>query len=170
MSFVVARSVATPSARSNQILADDEVQAPGVLVEKIERVVLVVHAPCPPTAEAWRQCIENLERSVPFDAILVISNGTTISATQRADVQRVVGAAKARVAVVADSRFTRGVVTALHWLGLQIRAFPTRDIDSALDYAGVRRTQRSNVEDVITNMDAAVRGVTLPRAGSRLHA
>lgn len=57
----------------------------------------------------------------------------TMSSTQRkksAEVFR----GLTRIATVYDDRLTRGIVTALGWLGLNIRSFDWSDLQGALDY------------------------------------
>ncbi|HKU40185.1 MAG TPA: hypothetical protein VJR89_18625 [Polyangiales bacterium] len=69
--------------------------------------------------------------------ILVFANEAPPSPGQRALIQRWFKDTGARGSVMTDSLVARGAVTALHWLGVPVRAFSRADLAAALSYVGI---------------------------------
>jgi hypothetical protein len=50
-----------------------------------------------------------------------------------------------RIATVYDDRLTRGIVTALGWLGLNIRSYDWTDLTAAIDYLNVPGLDKEDI-------------------------
>ncbi len=85
--------------------------------------------------------------------------GASVGATEASSVQRKEAAAlfKARripVAVVTDAGLVRGIVTAVSWLGVDIKAFDWPDLAKALEHLKVTGAQQQKAADAILRMKA----------------
>ncbi len=90
--------------------------------------------------------IEEFTRDVgaPRDVVgaVILPADAIPSPNQRAVLKEWLQRSNIRVAVVTRSALARGVVTAMHWFGLQVRAFSVEEIDAALEFAGLALAQR----------------------------
>lgn len=57
-----------------------------------------------------------------------------------------------QVAVVADEMLTRGIVTALSWLGVNIKAFSWKDIRVALQFLGASKSVEDQAIQAISRL------------------
>lgn len=85
--------------------------------------------------------------------------GTSIGATEANSVQRKAAAEvfksrKIPVVVVTDANIVRGIVTAVSWLGVNIKAFDWPDLRKGLDYLGVTGSQQDRAVESIMRLKA----------------
>src|SRR5262245_61309069 len=97
------------------------------------RVYLLVHAPGIPRDEDWNEFIKDVTTTV-LPGIVVVAGTSKLSPSQRIDVQRWFEKNGVKGSVVTDSAVARGVVTALGWFKVKLRAFSTRDVEHAFEY------------------------------------
>jgi hypothetical protein len=110
-------------------------------------VLVVVHAPGEPSEAEWGQFMDEA-RSAPTQGLLVIAPDASLSAKQRREVQHWFSEGGTRGAVVTDSKLTRGVVTAISWFKIPIKAFSPRDLEKALDFLGVAPDASQEVQRI----------------------
>jgi hypothetical protein len=118
--------------------------------------ILVIGAQTP-TDEEHRECQTAMAKQ-DLDKIrsLVLDAGGGLTAAQRkasADLM------KGRVhvsAVVSDSPFVRGIVTALSWFGHKVSAFHPDKLDDALAYLSVPSYDRQRVRDTVLRLQKDV--------------
>jgi len=82
--------------------------------------------------DAWFGMIEDMRRDeVKF--IFSLSMGSAgVSAQQRRAAAEVMQSRDVPAVVIADSRITRGILTAVSWLGANIQSFPWERVDDAM--------------------------------------
>jgi hypothetical protein len=92
----------------------------------------------------WSQFVEILEVG-EFRVQLSFSAGGSISSTQRKGASDAINKHKHPVIVVTDSRVTRGVVTALTWLGANIKANSWSQLDAVLSSLSVSAASEQTI-------------------------
>jgi hypothetical protein len=102
-------------------------------------VFVTVHSADPPSDEEWARYLEVSKTHFgSLRASVIITDGGGPNSRQRALlIERYPEFGPVPVAVVSDSAITRGIVTALHWLGKNIRAFRPTDLARAFEYLSV---------------------------------
>ena len=116
-------------------------------------ILIAVQRPGIPTDGDWLEYMLDA-RGTPFTGVLVIGDGSKLSPTQRVDVEQVINSNGANSAVLTSSAFTRGVVTALRWFGVPMKAFALSDLKGALDFLAVPAADRSDVLAVVEQVKA----------------
>lgn len=87
--------------------------------------------------DTWARYIDVLHNG-DFRVNLAISHDGAISSTQRKGASEAIKSRKLSVIVLTDSRVTRGIVTALNWLGSEIAAFSFDELDGVLEALEVK--------------------------------
>jgi hypothetical protein len=110
---------------------------------KSDGVLVVVHLrPGTPSDEGWNAFATALRKStVGEHRVLVLAIDATLNPRQREDVRKILGRAT-QVAVITDSPATRGIITALSWFGMPIRAFAPASWDRGLSFLGFEQPER----------------------------
>ena len=104
---------------------------------RIDDLLLIVHSPVDPDLEEWNTLMVESRTIVhPYRRCLVYSADVKLRAKQRSQLADVVNGLDLKVAVLADSAVTRGMVTALGWVTGKYRAFPLEGIEAAVTYLG----------------------------------
>ena len=87
--------------------------------------------------DRFAQCLDEAEaRAGEYDCSIGCSTGpVTVNSVLRKRVADILQGK--RSSVVADHRLTRGIVTALGWLGVNVQSFPWTDIGGAVAYLDV---------------------------------
>lgn len=88
--------------------------------------------------------------------VIVSPNGVTPAPAQREAMHRYLEESGARVAVLSSDLLVRGVVTALNWFGLPVRAFPWSQLSAALSYAKVPEAQRGRIQESLHRLQDQV--------------
>ena len=127
-----------------------------ILFERRDQIVLLVHSADPPNNADWDEYVQALAKAARNGAtgLLVLTDGVGPDSTQR----KMISDIKLRTAVVTLSRMARGIVTALGWLGANIRAFAPDQMDEALDSLGVPAADREAVSRRLAAMRLEVAG------------
>jgi hypothetical protein len=100
--------------------------------------MLLVHAPEPPTDAEWDAYVDVL-MAQPFDGLVVWTDGVGPNAGQRKRLLARLGTREQLTAVITSSILARGIVTALSWVNVPIRAFSPNDVDAAIEFIGAGR-------------------------------
>lgn len=97
-----------------------------------------IHSDVPPTDEEWdtqiAECVARAEKHELRGGFVMTEGRGAPNALQRARISDQPDLQKLPVAIVTRSRFVRGVVTALSWLGKEMAAFPPAEINRAFSY------------------------------------
>jgi hypothetical protein len=118
-------------------------------------VYLLVHAPGIPADGDWSEFIREVTTTV-LPGIVVMAGNARLSPSQRADVQRWFLENGVRGSVVTDSALARGVVTALGWFKVKLKAFSPSDLDQAFHFVGVEPEWRSGARSAIEQLERAL--------------
>lgn len=98
----------------------------------------------------WQHFLRDLRESrVPY--VLGTSVGSVdVNSVQRKSVAELLKGK--RIAVVTDHRVARGIVTALGWLGLDIKSFSWSQLTQSVDYLGVEGIKTDDIVAVVTKL------------------
>jgi hypothetical protein len=118
-------------------------------------VHLLVHAPGIPLDADWAEFMKDVTTTV-MPGIVVAAGSAKLSPKQRSEVQQWFERSGVRGSVVTDSPVARGVVTALSWFKVKLRAFSPRDLDRAFEYAGVEPGERANARAELEQLQRAL--------------
>jgi len=121
-------------------------------MRRIDRLVLGVHDASPPTDAEWERWIA-LCRDQPGPLrVLVDTYGGGPNPKQRKALSDALSARDLRSGILTDSLLVRGLVTALAWLGIALRAFPRGDYAEAGAYLQLSASELSVCRDVLTQL------------------
>jgi hypothetical protein len=108
-----------------------------------------------PTSDVmWAEFIKQLKRTGVTKFL-----GTSMGASEVNSVQRKIAAdvfkiRKIPVVIVTESSLVRGIVTAVSWLGADVKAFDWIDLRKGLDHLNVTGLQQEQVVEIITRLKA----------------
>lgn len=125
------------------------------------KVLVTVHSAEPPSDEEWARYLEASKSHLGFlRASLIITDGGGPNSRQRALLtERYPEFGPVPVAVVSDSPLTRGIVTALHWLGKNIRAFRPTALADAFEYLAVPGPETEALLHRVAVLRSELRGI-----------
>lgn len=104
----------------------------------------------------WQQFIKELQ-AAPVTKYLAASLGNAeSSSTQRKQAAEVMKSKGIRTAVVTNDSMTRGIVTAVSWLGANVSAFSWAEVDKALKYLDVTGLSQDRARDMLAKLRASV--------------
>lgn len=125
-------------------------------------LVLSLHGAEAPSASEWETHLALLEElarrnggSLARMRSLVFSDGGMPDSAQRQASTRIIDAAdgtRMPIAIVSNSGFVRGVVTAGHWFGLSMRAFAPAGLREALAYLQIPEGRHAEVRRHTTEL------------------
>jgi hypothetical protein len=120
---------------------------------RFERVVMAVHDHRTPTDDEWGRWVQMCRERAGQDmrGFVESRTGGGPNARQRKELSYALHGVDARSAIFTDSLISRGIVTAISWMGIPIRAFASEDFRNAADYLG------------LTNEELATALAILPR-------
>lgn len=102
--------------------------------------------------DEWSQLVQEI-KTKPVTRYLVTSVGSVeVNSIQRKLMIDVLNAKKIPVAVVTDDSIVRGLVTAAHWLGVNVKAFPWKDVENAIVHLGITPPRVERVLEVTLRM------------------
>jgi hypothetical protein len=102
-------------------------------VEEFHGIALAVHSEHAPTDVEW-DAYMRMSTAPGIRALLVLSEGGGPNAQQRTSIARFPHLKPLPTAIVTRAAVVRGVVTAIRWLGKNIRAFRPEELDDAFQY------------------------------------
>ncbi len=83
-------------------------------------------------ADRWADHMRDMANE-PLTKVLGLSLGNvTLTSIQRKQASDIAKERKLFSVIVSDSAMTRGIITAVSWLGANIRAFPYTELDAAI--------------------------------------
>lgn len=120
--------------------------------KRVGDVLVVLTGTGPILPAKWDEFLRDLQNE-PITKYLGVSVGsvamTSVQRKQGADIVKQRGIMSV---VVTDDRLVRGVVTAVGWLGANVKAFSLADIDQAIDYLEVKGSSRGDLNTAITTL------------------
>jgi hypothetical protein len=123
-----------------------------------DEIVVTLHNGKPPRDVDWAEYMSDVERTgVRLRGILVIPRGTRITPKQRVEVQKWFEVNKARAALVTDSAVSRGVVTALSWFGVAIKAYRESELEDAMRYLAIPREAHGKLRNLAADLTGLLR-------------
>jgi hypothetical protein len=113
-----------------------------------------VHSDRAPTAADWNQALQVLrsEAAQRASPILVYTDGGAPDALQRAELLKVFGPIRPRVAVLTKSVIARVAAKAISLLVTELRVFDTNQLDAALTHLRLNETDRVSAARVLYSL------------------
>jgi hypothetical protein len=111
------------------------------------RVVVLKTAP---NDDEWNEHVrEAAAWAAETRGALVITQGTGPTSKQRSVLAKEPRVLAQPTAVVSSSPFTRGIITAISWMGGKPRAFAPKDLALAFDYLNIPLSSRRRIQDEV---------------------
>lgn len=101
--------------------------------ETVDSCLVTMSIPGPVDKATWQAYIDDLRQPQLESVFSLVSGAATIDAVQRKQAANTVSERGLRVIVVTDNRLTRGVLTAISWLGASIRSYSWMEIERAFE-------------------------------------
>ncbi|MEM7155228.1 MAG: hypothetical protein AAF799_20435 [Myxococcota bacterium] len=105
--------------------------------------------------ESWDPFIEALQSQKIKRLFALVIGAATIDATQRKTAADTFRGHGITTAVVSDHRMTRGVLTALSWLGADVKPFPWSELEAAVTHISDSQT----TSEALTKIAEQVQGL-----------
>ena len=113
-----------------------------------------------PTDEEWSRWVGlGVQRNGLEQRVLVESRGGGPTPKQRREIVSA-NKADARIAIMTDSTFVRGIVTAFSWFDIKLRAFPLNGHDVAVKFLDLTAEETATVLEMLPRIraEAGVQG------------
>ena len=125
-------------------------------------VMVALSAPGPISDEVWKEFVKDLGTK-PITRYLGVNIGAVqVSSTQRKAASDVVRRRGIQLAVVTDEKLVRGMVTAVSWLGVDVKAFSWAELREAIEHLGIRQPQAEKIMDVVAKLKVDYMGKGKP--------
>ncbi len=124
------------------------------------RVMLLAHADVAPDEAEWMRYAEDLvarAKQGTIDTLLVFTDGAGPSPRQRKSVIDV--PKHFRTVVITRSAISRGIVTALAWVGVNIRAFAPSELDAGFARLEIPTADREPMMRLLASMRLSLMGL-----------
>ena len=129
-------------------------------IERLGRVALAFHDNVNPSDSewgAWVAMCSSVAKDDPARAVCVVRTlGGAPSAKQRSALAKAIEACRMPTAVMTDSGIGRGVVTAISWLGVPVRAFRPDARNGLRDYLKLDPDELSQVSAALNRISKSV--------------
>ena len=141
------RAVGTMSRLSrSSIVAKDRVVFRGPLDwAVVQGVVIARTSPGKLTSPLWDEFMSEVGLSEAPHVFVMVIGDASISSSQRKEAADVMKAKAMTALVVADSRLSRGIATAMSWMGAAVKPYYWREFQDALGELSARRVARHEV-------------------------
>lgn len=101
--------------------------------ELVGDVMVVMTRPGPIPQPRWDNYISDIVENDVRLVFALVAGSITVNATQRKSAADVLKQKNSSAVVLTDSRVARGILTAISWLGANVKAIPWSDIDRAVE-------------------------------------
>jgi hypothetical protein len=121
---------------------------------RIDRLLLAVHSAEPPTNDEWHRWFDLID-GLPFDqgrALIETYGPCGPSASQRKELAGHVKRVGMRSVLFTDSVVLRGMVTAMAWFGVALRAFPPGQYAPAAEHLGLSNKELASALDGLARL------------------
>jgi len=109
----------------------------------------------PPQAKVWDDLIRDLStKSVRKYLVTTVGKGE-LNSLQRKQIAGVFSSKKIGVVVVTDDSIARHIATAISWLGVDIKAFPWKELRHAIQHVGAVGIHEERMIQIIGELKRA---------------
>ena len=129
--------------------------------EIVEGVLLVVHGRDAPSDDEWDEYLRQVKLVVATGRprAIAVTEGGAPSLSQRRQVNQILGGTGAIGAVVSNSTFVRGIVTALSWFNRGVCSFSPDEFELACTHVGLSAAHAHHLRG---RLDALRESIGLP--------
>jgi hypothetical protein len=120
--------------------------------EIVENLLISFASPGPIPDALWENFINHAKKREVTKYIATTIGPTEANSLQRKAAADLFKARKIPVVVVTDASFVRGLVTAVSWLGANIKAVDWPDLRKGLEHLGVIGSQQERAVEIIMRL------------------
>jgi hypothetical protein len=121
-----------------------------------DSMLFVVHAPVRPEDAHWSEFMSDVRAQRGLKGVIIKANNSRLNPLQRAEIQGFYEERKVRGALLTDSMMMRGIVTAMNWFKVELRAFAPEDLDGAFAFVGVAPNRFNHAKAVLLELEHGV--------------
>ncbi len=121
-------------------------------LEVLEDLLIGLTTVGPIPDPVWDDFIRHLKKPEITKYIGTVVGATEANSVQRKAAAEVFKARKLPVVVVTESSLVRGLVTAVSWMGANVKAFDWPDVRKGLDHLGVTGSQQEKAVAIIQRL------------------
>ena len=117
-----------------------------LLCESLGNLVIYVASDETPSDADWDDYVALINAAAGADhsvRVAVFADGAAPTAMQRKSIAKLARTQRQKSAVISDRLTARAVVTALRWMGIELRPFSPKAIDAAFDYLELSSHERA---------------------------
>lgn len=114
----------------------------------LDDIVVSETVPGEITDELYFRFCDEIEASDVRMVFAISTGGNSLTSAQRKRISGVMQKKGVSAVVLTDSRLTRGVVTAVSWLGARAKAFGWNDLEAAIEYSGVGDEYKARLREM----------------------
>lgn len=103
----------------------------------------------PIRGERWSECLAEI-RDKNITHLMSAGETAEIDSIQRKEAAEVVSDIK--LVAIVDSALTRGLITALSWLGVKVKSYPPAKLDDALKYLGAPGMKNDEIKGALEEL------------------
>lgn len=101
--------------------------------ETVDDIIVAVTAPGDIDSQVWTRYVGDLKQPHANYVLSLVRGAVSIDAVKRNEAASTVKDNNLQVIVITESRLTRGVLTAVAWMGANITALSWNDLEKAFD-------------------------------------
>jgi hypothetical protein len=113
--------------------------------ERVDDIMVVKTRPGPITDARWNKYIADVETGTIRVVFALVWGSITVTATQRKSAAESLKKTGSSAIVLTDSRISRGILTAISWMGGSVKAWSWADLDKAVGDTGSSNTTRAEL-------------------------
>jgi hypothetical protein len=128
-----------------------------IFVETIESCAVLVVAEGDMSDAEWAVLTGALRQDAVRSVLGGALGAVRITAGQRKEVGELVKERKLKVSTLADSAITRGIITAISWVGVDIKAFSNAHVDQAVAWLGADAALGAKLRQTYQRLEESAR-------------
>lgn len=101
--------------------------------ELVDDVMVTRNRPGPVDDRLWNKYIEELLKADVKATFSLVEGSITVTATQRRSAAEALKTKSLPAVVIIDDRISRGILTAISWLGGNVKGFSWSEVDKAVN-------------------------------------
>lgn len=113
--------------------------------ELVDDVMVTRNRPGTVDDRLWNKYIEDLLKANVKATFSMVEGSITVTATQRRSAAEALKSKDVPAVVIIDDRISRGILTAISWLGGNVKGFSWSEVDEAVKAVGTAPATRAKL-------------------------